>query len=101
MAKKKASSNTLVLENDVGIEQAEKIKTQLLDSIEKHKTTLVDMAKVTDIDTSIIQVILSAQLEAQNQQKEFFVVDSVPYDVRVLLDLLGIKFPIKTEENNV
>ena len=64
MARKKSAGSIIVLQDSVGIEQASSIKKQFADSIKKNKTTFVDISKITDIDSSIIQLILAAKKEA-------------------------------------
>lgn len=97
MARKKSSDSTVILEGSIGIEQAESIKKQFTDSINSNKTTLVDLSKVTDIDTSIIQLIFSASNEAISQNKEFFVIN-VTEDINNLISLMSLNLPEKTSE---
>lgn len=97
MARKKSSDSTVILEDSIGIEQAESIKKQLTDSITSNKTTLVDLAKVTDIDSSIIQLFFAANNEAQSQNKEFFIIN-IPDDIKKLLSILSLTLPEKNNE---
>lgn len=101
MARKKSSDSTVILEDSIGIEQAESIKKQFTDSINSNQTTLVDLSKVTDIDTSIIQLIFSAGNEAKAQQKEFFVIN-IPEDIKNLASIMSLNLPEKViDEKNV
>lgn len=100
MARKKSSDSTVILEDSIGIEQAESIKKKFTDSINSNKTTLVDLAKVTDIDTSIIQLIFSANNEATAQKKEFFVIN-IPDDIKNLLSIMSLSLPEKVSEEKV
>ena len=97
MARKKSSDSTVILEDSIGIEQAESIKKQLTDSITSNKTTLVDLAKVNDIDSSIIQLFFAANNEAQSQNKEFFIIN-IPDDIKKLLSILSLTLPEKNNE---
>lgn len=99
MARKNSSDSTVILKDSIGIEQAESIKKQFTDSINSSKTTLVDLAKVTDIDTSIIQLIFSANNEATSQKKEFFVIN-IPDDIKNLLSIMSLNFPEKPTEDS-
>lgn len=98
MAKKKSAGSIIVLQDSVGIEQASSIKKQFADSIKKNKTTFVDISKITDIDSSIIQLILAAKKEADSLQKEFFITGTVPSEVSDLLSLLSIALPVNSVE---
>ena len=98
MAKKKSAGSIIVLQDSIGIEQASSIKKQFADSIKKNKTTFVDISKITDIDSSIIQLILAAKKEADSLQKEFFITGTVPSAVSDLLALLSILLPVNTAE---
>ena len=96
--KKKSAGSIIVLQDSVGIEQASSIKKQFADSIKKNKTTFVDISKITDIDSSIIQLILAAKKEADSLQKEFFITGTVPSEVSDLLSLLSIALPVNSVE---
>lgn len=98
MAKKKSAGSIIVLQDSVGIEQASSIKKQFADSIKKNKTTFVDISKITDIDSSIIQLILAAKKEADSLQKGFFITGTVPGEVSDLLSLLSIALPVNSVE---
>lgn len=99
MAKRK-STTTLEWEDNIGIEQASSLKEELLEAINKYKTTLLDISQITDMDTSIIQLILSAQAEAKSQEKEFFISGEIPEGIKNLFDLLSLQIPVKQEEKN-
>lgn len=98
MERKKASSCVVVLQNSVTIEQAESIKKQFLSLIKKYKKSYVDISNVTDIDSSIVQLILSAKLEATNNNKEFLVTGIIPNSVHNLLNTLSITLPEQNVE---
>ncbi len=97
MAKKKAASGLIVWEDMIGIEQAASLKAQLLDSLSKSKSTKLDISKVTDLDTSIIQLLLSAAKEAESNDKEFYLVGTVPQDIQSLFDIMRVSIPVKSE----
>ena len=98
MARKKSAESTIVLKDSVGIEQAASIKKQLLDTIKNEKTVLLDLSQVTDIDSSIIQLILAAKNEADKTEKEFYITGTIPADVTALLAMLSVSFPVKGQE---
>ncbi|MGN0739679.1 MAG: lipid asymmetry maintenance protein MlaB [Treponema sp.] len=98
MARRKSADSIIVLQDSVGIEQASSIKKQFVDSIKKNKTTFVDVSKITDIDSSIIQLILAAKKEADSLQKEFFITGTIPGEISDLLSLLSVSFPVNSVE---
>ncbi|MCQ2610769.1 MAG: STAS domain-containing protein [Treponema sp.] len=100
MARKKSASSVIVLKENVGIEQAAQIKEQLLTAIKKNQVTQLDLSQVTDIDTSILQLIIAASKEAASQEKEFYVLDSLPEDVKSFVNLLSLKLPVQNQGGN-
>lgn len=101
MARKKSTEPTISLQDSVGIEQAASIKKQLSEAIKSKKTVSLDISKVTDIDTSILQLILSAKKDADAKEKEFFITGTIPEEIQSLLSLLSLSLPLREEEKNV
>lgn len=101
MAKRKSAGPTIKLTDSVGIEQASTIKKQLTEAIKSKKSVSMDISEVTDIDTSIIQLILSAKKDADAKEKEFYITGTIPEDIQKLLTLLSISLPLKEEVPNV
>lgn len=101
MAKRKSTEPTIKLTDSVGIEQASSVKKQLTEAIKSKKTVSLDISEVTDIDTSIIQLILSAKKDADAKEKEFYISGTIPEDIQKLLNLLSLSLPLKQEVANV
>lgn len=97
MARKKSTGPTIKLQDSVGIEQASSIKKQISEAIKSKKSVSLDISAVTDIDTSILQLILSAKKDADAKEKEFYITGTIPEDIQKLLSLLSISLPLKEE----
>lgn len=97
MARKKSTEPTIKLQDSVGIEQAATIKKQFSEALKSKKTVSLDISAVTDIDTSILQIILSAKKDADVKEKEFYITGTIPEDILKLLSLLSITLPLKAE----
>lgn len=97
MARKKSTEPTIKLQDSVGIEQAATIKKQFSEALKSKKTVSLDISAVTDIDTSILQIILSAKKDADVKEKEFYINGTIPEDIQKLLSLLSITLPLKAE----
>lgn len=97
MAKRKSTEPTIKLQDSVGIEQASSIKKQLTEALKSKKSVSLDLSKVVDIDTSIIQLILSAEKDAASKEKEFYITGTIPEDIQKLLTMLLITLPLKKE----
>lgn len=97
MARKKSTEPTIKLQDSVGIEQAATIKKQFSEAIKSKKSVSLDISAVTDIDTSILQLILSAKKDADAKEKEFYITGTIPEDILKLLSLLSISLPLKEE----
>lgn len=101
MAKRKSAEAVIVLKDSVGIEQASSVKKQLTDAFKAKDTVVVDISGIVDMDTSIIQLILSAGKDAESKEKKFYVKGPIPEDIQNLLNLLSLSFPLKEEVANV
>lgn len=101
MAKRKSAEAVVVLQDSVGIEQASSVKKQLTDALKAKDTVVVDISGIVDMDTSIIQLILSAVKDAESKEKKLYVKGPVPEDIQNLLNLLSLSFPLKEEAANV
>lgn len=93
MERKKPASSILTLKDSVSIEQATSLKAELLDFIKENEKIYIDLSQVTDIDTSILQLILSASQEATNSKKQLFVMGPFQDSVKGLLTKLSIPLP--------
>ena len=99
MAKRKtqSESHTIVWKESVGIEQAIALKNELLEAFESSKKIYLDLSAVEDIDTSAIQLILSAEKEGERRSVPFSVLNTVPESVSAIVSLLNLTLPITSE----
>lgn len=98
MARKKSDVSTIALIDHVGIEQASDIKKQLAEGIKAKSKICVDLTKISDIDTSVIQLLISAKNDAEAHEKEFYIQGPIPEEIQNLLNLLSISLPVRTPE---
>ncbi|MBU2511797.1 STAS domain-containing protein [bacterium] len=68
----------LVFEGNITIENAQKIKTLLLDMIEKTDVCHIEVQKITQIDLAGIQLLFSAKKYADEYKKIFKLVSDCP-----------------------
>lgn len=99
MARKKSTEAKIKLVESVGIEQAANIKNEFSEAIKSKDTICVDLSQITDIDTSIIQLIFSAKADCDSKGKKFYVDSNIPEGVQKLFTLLSISMPLKEESN--
>lgn len=72
---------TIKWTGSAGIESAKKLQIELLKAIKQNKKILLDISELEDIDLSAIQLILSAKLEAENQNKIFALTKVIPHSI--------------------
>jgi len=97
MARKKSTDALLKFTDSVGIEQASSVKQQISDSLKANKVTIVDFSELQDIDSSIIQLLLSAKQEADLLKKDFFV-QNIPDNIKNLMQAMSVVLPSKKDE---
>ena len=97
MARKKSTDALLNFTDSVGIEQASSVKQQISDSLKANKVTIVDFSELQDIDSSIIQLLLSAKQEADLLKKDFFV-QNIPDNIKNLMQAMSVVLPSKKDE---
>ena len=85
------AQNTLILEwkGNLTIEQASPLYKELLDAFSETASIYPDISKVTDMDSSIIQLICSAFKEAHAQGKEFHLTGTVRTQLQTSLVRYG------------
>ncbi|MBP5402560.1 MAG: STAS domain-containing protein [Treponema sp.] len=98
MSRKKTSGSNIHLTEAAGIEQAASIKQQIFASLKDNKTTIVDLAGLTDIDSSIMQIFISAKLEADSLKKKFFV-QNISDEIKNLLQMMSLTLPEEKSED--
>lgn len=64
-----------------GIEQAHKLKDEILESFKKNSEVRLDISEVEDIDITGIQIIIAARCEAEKNGKAFFVTGKIPKSI--------------------
>jgi anti-sigma B factor antagonist len=84
-----AESRRLVLENDLTIYNAAEHKCALLDALEQASVVELDLARVGEIDSAGLQVLLLAKRESLVAGKDLRVLSHSPA-VRELLDFLNV-----------
>lgn len=63
--------NVLLLQGDLDIYHAQNLQQQLLQAIECKAPLRVDMSKLNELDLTIIQLLFSAKITAQQQNSTF------------------------------
>lgn len=64
----------------LSIEQAVLVHKELLESLQKSSSILLDISDVSDMDTTIIQLVCAALKEAKKDEKDFHITGSVRPD---------------------
>ena len=97
-----AKEKVVKWKGSLGIEQAESLKSELLEAFDKNKNVLLDLSKVEDVDTTTIQLILAAKKEAEKKGINFKVDKNIPNAAVEFLNLLNLSVadtqPEKTTE---
>jgi len=68
-SKSKKGSNRLKPEGEMTIYNASAMKTSILAALQKHKEVEIDLAKVNEMDSAGLQLLLLAKREAGNFNK--------------------------------
>lgn len=69
---------------------------ELLDALNKNAPIYLDISKVTDMDSSIIQLICSAFKEAHTQEKEFHLTGTVQPQLQTTLVRYGFLLQVES-----
>jgi len=92
----------------VGIEQAHKLKDELIEAFNKNSEIRLDISKVEDIDITGIQIIVAARKEAEKVGKAFFITGKIPKAIEefitassITLDEYVLKIPESDNSKNV
>lgn len=85
------AQNALILEwkGSLTIEHAGTAYKELVDAFNKNQPIYLDISKITDMDSSIIQLICSAFKEAHTQEKEFHLTGTVKPQLQTTLVRYG------------
>lgn len=73
---------TVKWEGTAGIEQAHKLRDELIEAFKKNKKILLDISQVEDIDITGIQIIVAARKEAEKTGKSFFISDKISDSIK-------------------
>lgn len=65
-------------QGNAGIEQAHKLRDELLEAFKKTSEIRLDISDVDDIDITGIQIIIAARKEADKNGKSFFITGKIP-----------------------
>lgn len=83
MAVEKNEAITIKWTGTAGIEQAKNLQKNLLEAFSGAEKILLDISELEDIDITGIQLIVSADKEAEKQKKSFFIAGKIP---EIILD---------------
>ncbi len=61
-----------------GIEQAHKLRDEILEAFKKNPKVLLDISEVDDIDITGIQIIIAARREAEKKGNSFYIIGKIP-----------------------
>ena len=86
----KKSATTVVWDDTVSIENAQKKKQELLKAFNSSEVILLDISKLEDLDISAVQLILASEKEALMRKKKFKIVGEVPQNFVDLFCRIGI-----------
>jgi len=84
-----ANTGRLTIDHDMTIYHAEALKSELMDKLEHHQVIELDLSRITEIDTSGIQLLMLAKRESMKQDKELRIVAHSP-SVSELMDFYNI-----------
>lgn len=90
MTKKKTTVKKICWKGSAGIEEAKKLKTELLESFKNNSDICLDISKLEDIDITGIQLILAARKEAEKKKMNFTIADSIPESISSFISAVGI-----------
>jgi len=84
------NSTVVTFEGSQTIEKAEDVKKNLLSALKgKKKQILLDLSKIEKIDSSFLQLLYSANLEAVKKKKVISFTGEIPERVKEIMELSG------------
>lgn len=83
---------SLILKNEVGIEEAAKMKKQLLKGLADESKFFINLEDATDLHLSIIQLIIAAVKEAEKQKKEIYFKGHDSSVIKTVLEKCGMVY---------
>ena len=90
----KKSATTVVWDDTVSIENAQKKKQELLKAFNSSEVILLDISKLEDLDVSAVQLILAAEKEAILQKKKFKIIGEISQNFVDFFCRIGIPMEI-------
>lgn len=85
-----ANFETVKWEGTVGIEQAHRLRDELIEAFKKTTEVRLDISNVDDIDITGIQIIVAARKEADKNGKGFFVIGQIPDAIKEFINASSI-----------
>ena len=95
---------TVKWQGTAGIEQAHKLRDEILEAFKKNSKVRLDISEVDDIDITGIQIIIAARKEAEKTGKSFFIIGKIPKAIEEFITASSITldeyvFPEDAEVN--
>jgi len=81
---------TIVLKDEVGIEQAVKFRENLEKGFKEKASLILNLEKATDLHLTIIQLIISAFTEAKKSNKKIFLKGYLSETIKTILENSGM-----------
>lgn len=86
----KKSATTVVWDDTVSIENAQKKQQELLKAFNSSEVILLDISQLDDLDVSAVQLILAAEKEAILRKKKFKIIGKIPQNFIDFFCRIGI-----------
>jgi hypothetical protein len=86
----KKSATTVVWDDTVSIDNAQKKKQELLKAFNSSEVILLDISKLDDLDVSAVQLILAAEKEAILTKKKFKIIGEISHNFVDFFCRIGI-----------
>ena len=94
---------TVKWQGTAGIEQAHKLKDELIEAFKNHSEIRLDISKVEDIDITGIQMIIAARKEAEKDGKTFFITGRIPKAIKEFVTASSItldEYVLETDDED-
>lgn len=90
MASETEKSTTVIWDDTVSIENAQKKKQELLKAFNSSEVICLDISRLEDLDISAVQLILASQKEAVVRKKKFKIIGEIPHNFIDFFCRIGI-----------
>lgn len=81
---------TIKWQGNAGIEQAHKLRDELLEAFKNNSEIRLDISEVEDIDITGIQMIVAARHEAEKKGKFFCITGKIPDSIKEFITASSI-----------